>query len=188
MNTTSLTLLERLKAADDEEAWSRFVRLYTPLLYYWCRRIGLREQDAADLVQDVLAHLVRKLPEFTYDNTGSFRNWLRVVTVNKWRERQRKRRFPAPINGAELEQVAGDCDAWVLEEKEYRQHLVRSALPLIRPEFSTTTWQAFEEHVLKQRGAAEVAAEMEIRIGTVYAAKSRVLTRLRQELARFLDE
>jgi RNA polymerase sigma-70 factor, ECF subfamily len=64
----------------------------------------------------------------------------------------------------------------------------RSALPLIQPEFSETTWRAFEEHVLKQRGAAEVAAKLEIRIGTVYAAKSRVLTRLRQELARFLDE
>jgi RNA polymerase sigma-70 factor, ECF subfamily len=112
MNTTSLTLLERLKTTDDEEAWSRFVRLYTPLLYYWCRRIGLHEQDAADLVQDVLAHLVRKLPEFKYDSVGSFRNWLRVVTVNKWRERQRKRRFPSSINGEELEQVAADGDGW----------------------------------------------------------------------------
>jgi len=186
MHTTSLTLLERLKTADDEEAWSRFVRLYTPLLYYWCRRMGLHEQDAADLVQDVLVHLVRKLPEFEYDPSGSFRNWLRVVTVNKWRERQRKRKLPS-ANGSELDQVPADSDQWVLEEEEYRQQLVRSALPLIRHEFSDTTWHAFQAHVLNQRPAADVAEELGIRIGTVYAAKSRVLTRLRHELARFLD-
>jgi RNA polymerase sigma-70 factor (ECF subfamily) len=188
MNTTSITLLERLRAPGDEEAWSRFVRLYTPLLYYWCRRVGLRQQDAADLVQDVLAHLVRKLPEFEYNANGSFRSWLRVVTVNKWRERQRKRSGPSAINGTGLDQVPASTDVWVLEEAEYRQHLVRSALPLIQPEFSETAWRAFEEHVLEQRDAAEVAEELGIRIGTVYAAKSRVLTRLRHELARFLEQ
>ena len=43
-----------------------FVRLYTPLLYYWSRQLGLRGPDTDDLVQDVFLHLVRKLPDFTY--------------------------------------------------------------------------------------------------------------------------
>src|SRR5207248_2374355 len=67
MSQTPVSLLERLRRPGEEAAWMRFVELYTPLLYYWGRRAGLQEPDAADLVQDVLTLLVRKLPEFTYD-------------------------------------------------------------------------------------------------------------------------
>jgi RNA polymerase sigma-70 factor, ECF subfamily len=188
MNTTSLTLLERLRSAGDDEAWNRFVKLYTPLLYYWCRRVGLQPDDAGDLVQDVLTHLVRKLPDFQYRPDGSFREWLRVVTINKWHERQRRRGISTAAGSSGLDQIPAAAEDWSLEEYEYRTHLVRGALPLIAPEFSATTWRAFEQHVLAARDAHEVAAELGIRVGTVYAAKSRVLTRLRVELARFLDE
>lgn len=54
MNSTSESLLLRLQKANDQQAWSRFVDLYTPLLFHWARRTGLQSQDAADLVQDVL--------------------------------------------------------------------------------------------------------------------------------------
>src|SRR5262245_60040259 len=88
---TPASLLERLRRPDDREAWARFVELYTPLLYFWARRTGLQQADAADLVQEVLAVLFRKLLEFTYDKQRSFRNWLRTVTLNKWRETVRRR-------------------------------------------------------------------------------------------------
>jgi hypothetical protein len=45
------------------------------------RRLGLRSAEAADLVQDVFAVLVQKLPDFTYDRKRSFRAWLRTVTA-----------------------------------------------------------------------------------------------------------
>src|SRR5262245_32982810 len=90
MHTTSISLLERLRQPQEEQAWRRFVDLYTPLLYFWARRTGLQEADAADLVQQVLAILVRKLPEFSYDREKSFRNWLRTVTLNEWRAWQRR--------------------------------------------------------------------------------------------------
>jgi len=67
MDTTSSSLLERLRQPGASEAWQRFVHLYTPLLYYWARGAGLPAHDAADLVQDVLVVLVQKLPEFQYD-------------------------------------------------------------------------------------------------------------------------
>jgi RNA polymerase sigma-70 factor (ECF subfamily) len=50
----------------DQAAWDWFVRLYTPLLFYWARKAGLAEADSADLVQDVFCVLVRKMPEFRY--------------------------------------------------------------------------------------------------------------------------
>lgn len=70
--TTSLTLLERLRSPSDQEAWSRFARLYTPLLYYWCRRAGLQEQDSADLVQDVT------LRKINGQSAAQFSNWIAV--------------------------------------------------------------------------------------------------------------
>src|SRR5438552_1694044 len=66
MHTTSISLLERIRQPAEREAWGRFVELYTPLLYYWACRLGMQESDAADLVQDVFAVLVQKLPVFTY--------------------------------------------------------------------------------------------------------------------------
>jgi DNA-directed RNA polymerase specialized sigma24 family protein len=35
--------------------------------------------------------LLHKLPEFQYDRQKSFRSWLRTVTMNKWKERGRRR-------------------------------------------------------------------------------------------------
>jgi RNA polymerase sigma-70 factor (ECF subfamily) len=94
MDTTPASLLERLRQPNQANAWERFVELYTPLLMYWARRRGLHPQDAADLVQDVFTVLVEKLPEFTYDHRRSFRNWLRTVLVNKWRDHRRRRALP----------------------------------------------------------------------------------------------
>jgi RNA polymerase sigma-70 factor (ECF subfamily) len=64
MLSTPITLLERLRRRDDAAAWAQFVRLYTPLLWSWARRAGLSKDDAADLLQDVFATLVRELPAF----------------------------------------------------------------------------------------------------------------------------
>lgn len=197
VDTTSLTLLESLRQPGDQEAWNRFVQLYTPLLYYWARRLGLQQSDAEDLVQDVFALLLRKLPEFRYDKGGSFRNWLRVVALNKWRERRRRKPPLPPFarggpgvvgNGDALDHIAAPDETRVFEEAEYRQQLVRRALELIRPEFSAAAWKSFEQHVVAGRDAQDVAAELGLRIGSIYAAKSRVLTRLRRELDGLLDQ
>jgi DNA-directed RNA polymerase specialized sigma24 family protein len=91
MERTPASLLERLRRPGDPDAWARFVALYMPLIYSWGRRVGLQEQDADDLVQDVLLALVRALPSFQYDRHKSFRRWLRTITLNKWRDRCKQR-------------------------------------------------------------------------------------------------
>src|SRR5687767_6036182 len=71
--TTSHTLLQRIRQEGRPADWDRFVNLYTPLLYYWARRTGLQEADTSDLVQDVMALMVQKLPDFEYDRQKNFR-------------------------------------------------------------------------------------------------------------------
>src|SRR6476660_6396301 len=93
--STPATLLERLRQGNDPQAWSRFVELYTPLLLSWAYRLGLPRQEASDLVQDVFAHLVNKLPGFVYDRQRNFRGWLKTVSHNLWRTSQRRRSVAA---------------------------------------------------------------------------------------------
>ncbi|MBI1313336.1 hypothetical protein GC176_18750 [bacterium] len=56
------------------------------------------------------------------------------------------------------------------------------ALESIRGEFHERTWLAFWSVVIDDRQTAEVAAELNMKPGTVRVAKSRVLMRLRHEL------
>src|SRR5688572_18098029 len=101
MLSTSVTLLQRVRRPDDQAAWERFVALYAPLLFRWAQRAGLAEADAADLVQEVLLALLHELPRFEYDPAHSFRAWLKTVTINKCRERQRRRVLAAGAGGPE---------------------------------------------------------------------------------------
>ena len=98
MEQTSASLLLRLRQPGDQAAWKRFVDLYAPFLASWARSKGLQQNDAADLVQDVLLTLLHKLPEFEYDQQRSFRAWLLTVISHKWHDAQRRR--AAALRGA----------------------------------------------------------------------------------------
>ncbi|MDB5313419.1 MAG: sigma-70 family polymerase sigma factor [Gemmataceae bacterium] len=182
MQTTSASLLDRLRGPAPGPDWERFVRLYTPLLLGWARGLKLPDPDAADLVQDVFVVLLEQLPEFRYDPNKSFRTWLRTVLYNRWRN-LRARRSPAPLD--DLDPPAPDSTD-LLGEQEYRRHLVGRALALLRTDFQELTWRAFWESAVLGRPPADVAAELGVSTGAVYNAKSRVVSRLRQELAGLL--
>jgi RNA polymerase sigma-70 factor (ECF subfamily) len=186
MDSTPVSLLQRLRQPAAEDAWARFVDLYTPMLYTLACRVSLQEPDAADLVQDVLTTLVQELPGFDYNRHQSFRAWLRTILLNKWRN-SRRRRPGSPIQDAAQVADGNGDPALELAEAEYRQHLAGRALELIQAEFQPTTWKACWEYVVCDRPAADVARELGITINAVYLAKSRVLARLRRELEGLLD-
>lgn len=188
MPTTSTTLLTRVRERSDAAAWDRFVQLYTPLLFYCCRRTGLTEDEAADTVQDVFVVLLDTLPTFQYAAGGSFRGWLRTLTLNKCRERHRQRREQAVGGSAACADRLNDSDLDDLWEAEYRQYLVARALDVMRAEFEPTTWQACWQTTVEDRPASEVAAELGLSVNAVYLARSRVLRRLREYLAGLLSE
>lgn len=189
MYTTSETLLIRLKDGGQEQDWRRFVELYSPLLFRWANLHGLQDSDATDLVQEVLVLLIQKLPEFEYDRQGSFRGWLRTVTLNRWRDLLRRRRVEASLetvdesDGGLLADDPGDR-FW---EVEYRRYLVARALEIMQQSFEPSTWNACWETAVHGRSAAEVGAELGLSEGAVYVAKSRVLKRLRAELEGLWD-
>lgn len=188
MESTPLSLLERVRQGSDHEAWSRFVKLYTPLIFYWARQCGLQVADSCDLTQEVFSALFRKLRDFTYDQHKSFRGWLRTLTLNQWRDLHKRRASRAvPGSDALLHELTVPDAVTALEEDEYRQHLVQRALRVMQADFQPVTWTAFWEVTVNQRPPQEVAAEQGLSVSAVYSAKFRILNRLRQELRGLLD-
>jgi RNA polymerase sigma-70 factor (ECF subfamily) len=188
MLSTPLTLLERLRRNDDPDGWGRFVDLYSPLLFEWSRRNGVPESDAADLVQNVLVLLIKRIPQFERRPGGSFRGWLFTILRNCWRDQCRSQaRQPAIAMGVSPDEQAGTDPIADLTEVEYRNYLFRRTLRVIQTDFPEPTWRAFWLHVVEGRPAAEVAKATGVTPNAVYLARGRVLKRLREELAGFLD-
>lgn len=183
-----MTLLERLRTPDDQLAWARFVDIYTPVLYRWARKSGLSDQDAGDLLQDLFIHLLKKLPEFTYDpNKGKFRGWLKMVALNQLRQKARRKRDVAVGSAIEqLDQVDEDV-AEAFWKGEFRDELVSQAMIVMQRDFEPATWKACWETAITGRSAADVAGELGMTVNAVYAARSRVLRRLREEIGEMLE-
>jgi RNA polymerase sigma-70 factor (ECF subfamily) len=57
----------------------------------------------------------------------------------------------------------------------------------MQTEFEQSTWRACWEHTVTGKSAAAVGQELGMSEGAVYVAKSRVLRRLRQELAGLME-
>jgi RNA polymerase sigma-70 factor (ECF subfamily) len=183
---TPASLLQRLRQPADQDAWSRLVQLYLPLICYWARRAGLQDADVQDLSQEVFAVLYRTLPSFSYDRHRSFRSWLWTVTRNKCRELHRRRAAPVPAGrGGALDGLADDETdrSW---EEEHNRYVATRALQLMRTDFEPRTWQACWQTVVEDQPADAVAQRLGMTVAAVYAAKSRVLRQLRRELEGLL--
>lgn len=195
-HNTSLSLLERLRVeAAEPSDWRRFLGLYEPLLRSWLRRKEVLASDADDIVQNVLAVVVRRLEDFEHNGRiGAFRTWLRTITFNCLKEHWRSLKAnPAGVGGSDIRTLITELEdpesqlsqIW---NEEHDRHVMRKLLEELRDEFDPRTWLAFEKFALEARPAAEVAKELEITPNAVFIAKSRVLSRLRQESHGLLDD
>jgi RNA polymerase sigma-70 factor (ECF subfamily) len=192
MKPTSVSLLDRLKAAGpDALDWQRLQAIYLPLIQRWLGRVPGLGDEAVDLAQEVFLVVVRELPRFQRRREGSFRAWLRKVTVNKARGHgRRRRRWPAvgldPADGFldRLEvpnsELAREWDA------DHDRHVFEKLLAIVQPDFNPATWEAFKRFALDGLPAARVAAELGMSENAVIQAKARILKRLREEAGDLL--
>ena len=188
--STSRSMLNEARLADPV-AWERLVRLYAPLVASWCRRWGVATQDVVDVMQDVFSAVAGHLGRFRKDRpTDTFRGWLATITRNKIRDHLRRRGSEPDAQGGseanrrlqEIQDPSMSLDGPDVTDDLMLDDLLRSALDAIRGEFHESTWKAFWGVVVEGRTAADVAADLEMKPGTVRVAKSRVLLRLRREL------
>ncbi len=185
MTTTSESLLFRLQDQNspDDSAWQQFVRIYTPLIFYWARKTGMAQSDASDLVQDVLTLVIQKLPDFKYDSSRSFRGWLRTVTLNKYRELYR-RKSSRLMTASEsmLENLAPIAVAESTWDIDYARLLVARAMEMMQKDFAEGTWEALKLVMNQVYSVDEAAEETGVSAWTIYSAKARLMKRLREEL------
>lgn len=186
-NSTNPSLIERVRF-DDSKAWRELVDLYGPLVAFWCRKVGVREAQITDAVQDVFLAVLRTISSYEADPSKSgFRAWLWGVTRHKCVDLlRRENRHPEPKGGSTALQFSQQwADPCLLEEPldgTELNHLLRRAMSQVENEFEGKTWQAFYRTTVDGVATAVVATELGLDPATVRQYRSRVLRRLRRQL------
>lgn len=171
----------------DSEGWKRFVHLYTPLIYSWCRRAHLQEADAADVTQDVFRCVAAGVDGLKFGGQGhSFRGWLWTITRHELSKFFKKRvSGPAVLGGSGVQGLLTQVPDWIDDEEcpvddSAEAEVVRRAAELIRGDFEEHTWQAFWLSAVEDLSTPEIVKRLDMTPAAVRQAKFRVLARLRE--------
>jgi RNA polymerase sigma-70 factor (ECF subfamily) len=187
---TRITLLGRLRRdPSNQAAWEEFVDHYGGKIYAWCRKWHLQEADAQDVTQNVLLKLARKMNEFTYDPSRSFRAWLKTLTNHACSDFLETRHRSGQGSGdsqaaAILQNVEAREDLVRKLEEEFDWEILREAMLRVRLRVAPQTWQAFALTALEGHSGAEAAQRIPMQVAQVFVAKRRVQKMLREEVAR----
>lgn len=196
---TSASLLVRVRDRSSD-AWAELVDLYAPLVANWCRRRGLKEADAADVIQEVFLNVANSLHRFEHrpGQAGSFRSWLWSITRRRIVDWFRARgECPAVGGSSHLERLnaqhrgLNDAQDVIASDEEALDEptsaldldeLKRRALQQIEGKVAPQTWQAFWRCVVDGQPTERVAEELGLSAASVRQARSRILRRLREQL------
>jgi RNA polymerase sigma factor (sigma-70 family) len=188
---TRPSLLVRLKDHADQAAWDEFAQVYTPVVYRLALRRGMQHADAEDLVQQVLTAVAKAIDRWQTDPArGQFRTWLHRVAqnliINALSRAAPDRGSGDPSIFEHLHQQAADeGPASDLVRMEFRREVFRWAADEIRQEFQPTTWDAFWLTAVEEQDVVEVAQRLGLSCGAIYAARSRVMRRLKKKVSEF---
>ena len=188
--TTRVTLLTQLRQdPSDQAGWDEFVERYGRHIYRWCRQWKLQDADAEDVTQDILAKLARKMRDFTYDPSRSFRGWLKTIAHHAWRDfEDNRRRGHAAVGDRQTQDLlltleAREDLAQKLEEA-FDLELLEAAKVRVRLRVAPHTWEAFRLMAIEGLPVAEVAARVHLQVAMVYVAKSKVQNMLQEEIGK----
>ena len=180
------SLLLQIQAGDDSDAWQQFVSIYRPIIYRLARQRGLQDADAQDLAQQVLLSISNSIERWQKnDETVRFRHWLRRVAKNAicnalTRQPRDQAAGGTSIQGL-LEEQRDEGDELAREiELEHRRELFFRAASIVQTDVASDTWQVFQLAVIEGVPIEEVAARVNKSVGAAYAARGRVMNRLRR--------
>ncbi|MCA9174378.1 MAG: RNA polymerase sigma factor [Planctomycetales bacterium] len=186
-NLTSITLLARLRSPHDGAAWQRFQDTYGGLLLALLRSLGVQEQDAEDVRQEVLRVALEQLPHFEHNGRpGAFRNWLRQVTANRlkqhWRQLNRHQATGRDSECMALSEQLVDPHSNLSQrwDAEARRLLCEQLMSQVESEFKPETIRAFRVVRLEGHSPKEAAELLGVTANAVRVNCSRVLARLRE--------
>jgi RNA polymerase sigma factor (sigma-70 family) len=174
---THTEMIVRQAAAGDANAWSEIVNTYSALLRSRARLFGLQEADVSDAVQATWLRL--------YENVGRIREperlagWL-STTIGRESLRLIGRRIPAADDSV-LDQVA-DPAAGPEQRALAREEAaaVRDAVGRLPQRSRTLITELFRP---EPRPYAQIAADLDMPVGSVGPGRKRALARLRGALS-----
>ncbi len=187
---TSVTLLVRLREhPEDQEAWTRFVNHYGPMLYRWSRRWGLQDADAQDVSQRVLVKLVSRLRQLTYDPSRSFRAWLHTLARHAWSD-YLSDQSRAALGGTDsaLFEIAAQEDFSRRLQEAFDAEVYELARLRVQDRVEPHTWEAYHLLAVDGQSGADVAQRLGMKVATVYVARSKVQKMLQEEVSRLQEQ
>lgn len=190
---TRASLILRLPSTGDAAAWQEFTEIYEPFVYRYARRQGLQDADARELTQEVFLAVAKAIGRFEIDpERAQFRTWLFRIARNCVLKLIAKRKKVVAVDSgtwqALSESLSEDDPLEQVEEEAYRREVLLWAADKVKKQVQPLTWDAFQQTAILGRGVEEVAQELGVARGVVYVARSRVISRLREEAQRFDQE
>ena len=186
---TRASLLIRLKVRADQAAWTEFVEIYQPVIRRLALRRGMQSADADDVSQQVVFAVSKAIRRWDIDpQRGKFRTWLHRVAHNAILNALTRgsREFGSGdsdlLRQLEQQPDRGGPDSDLLR-LEFRREQFRWAARQIQEEFQSATWDAFWLTSVEGVSPEEAAVQLKKGIGSIYAARSRVMRRLKEKLA-----
>jgi RNA polymerase sigma-70 factor (ECF subfamily) len=183
------TLLAAIKNPDNRVAWEEFVLIYRPVIYRMARRRGMQDADAQDVTQNILVRISTAIEKYEQEPGKKFRSWLRRVARNAIFTVVSQFRLDAAKGGSvahdllsEQVDVAPEFEQEI--EKEYLREQFLRAAAIVRSDVHPETWQSFELTVVQGHSCTKAAELTGKSIGAVYAARSRIVKRLREQIDR----
>jgi RNA polymerase sigma factor (sigma-70 family) len=179
---TRLSLILRLRNADDILAWREFVEIYGPVIRAMARNRGLQVADVDDVTQEVLTRVAKSVERWEPDrDRGSFRGWLAAITRNLVIQSFRSRsRLPATGQDSQIVEWTEDKEF----DLESERQLFRWAARKVQQQFEPKTWQAFWLTAVDGRSAESVAQQLGTTKAQIYVSRSRVMGQLKETIQR----
>ena len=187
---TRESLLMQIREPENRAAWEEFVEIYRPVVYRVGVARGLQHADALDLVQTVFISIAGSIANWeARDDRTRFRNWLLRVaknaTINAVTRRSPDRAAGGDSMASELRNRSvedGESESQI--DLEYKRQLYRRAAERVRVSVSEVTWQAFEMTAVQGLTMEEAARETGMSVGAIYGARSRIMKRLTEMVAK----
>lgn len=186
---TQGTLLVAIKSPQDRVAWEEFIQIYRPVIYRMARAWGMQDADAQDVTQNILMRIAGAIERYERRPGTKFRHWLRRVARNAIFSAKSQSPKDAAAGGSianELLSEEANVSIEVDQEinREYEREQFLRAASVVRSDVHPETWQAFELTMVQGLTCDEAADSIGKSVGTVYAARSRIMKRLREQIER----
>ncbi|WP_197440141.1 sigma-70 family RNA polymerase sigma factor [Polystyrenella longa] len=191
---TRASLILRLSDKTDVEAWDEFVTIYQPLVYRLALKKGFQDADAHELVQEVHLAVSRAVDRWEPISGGPrFRDWLFQIARNLMINFMTRRKYkPWATGSPQIEALLNEhADPHGEESRlfdlEFRREVFQWAACQVEENVQPSTWQAFWMSSVEDIPIPEVAERLQMTVGAVYIARSRVIGRIRNHAHKYAE-